>query len=107
MVNVWHKWLKMTKHDFSWHQQDIEDELSEYRQERKVFKKWSELSDIVYTYTRAKYSGHNLNFPLSFWLYPIGLIYMYPKYTLRFLFYLSAGKKIDPTIKIRAVGNPK
>jgi len=37
----------------------------------------------------------------------MGLLYMFPKYTLRWRFYRVLGKKIDKNVKIAEVRNPK
>jgi len=107
IVNKWHKFLGMTKHDKKWHKQDMADELAEYYEETKLINKWSELSDVVYTCSRAKWSGHNLKFPFSNFKYALGLIYMFPKYTGRWLFFRSAGKKAQSTKQLHEVRNPK
>lgn len=103
----WHSKLDMPKYSQDWHQQDINDELAELIEARGIISTWSELSDVAYTYSRGKWSGHRLNLPISFGKYYIGLIYMYPKYTLRYYFFKKAGKKIDKSIKIKEVRNPK
>lgn len=69
--------------------------------------KWSELSDVVYTCSRGRWSGHKLSFPLSVWLYPLGLLYMYPKYTSRWLFFRRAGRKAGAKQRVNEVRNPK
>jgi hypothetical protein len=106
ILQRWHTWIGQPKFDKAWHMQDIADELGEYREESKLLKKWSELSDVVYTCTRARWSGYRLAFPLAWWQYPLGLAYMYPKYTLRFLFYRRAGRKAGASTDIRCVRNP-
>ena len=106
-MDRWHTWLAMPGFDRAWHESDMADELAEFHEERNPIKKWSELSDVVYTYTRSKWSGHPLDFPLKAWLFPIGVAYMLPKYTGRFLFYRHAGKKAGADKVIRCVRNPK
>lgn len=107
MINKWHTWLAMPAFDRAWHEADLADELAEYREERNWFKKWSELSDVVYTCTRSRWSGHPLEFPLPTLLFPLGIAYMLPKYTGRFLFFRRAGKKAGADKIIRCVRNPK
>jgi hypothetical protein len=107
MLNKWHDWLAMPRENLAWHRSDIDDELTEYEQEKNLFKKWSELSDIVYTSTRAQWTDHKLDFPLSKSKYFIGLIYMYPKYSSRFLFFKRASKKAGAKNPIHEVRNPK
>lgn len=75
MINSWHNWLNMTKYGKKWHENDLQDELNEYYEEKKLIKKWSELSDVVYTSTRGQYSGHDIKFPFSKWRLYLGLIY--------------------------------
>jgi len=99
--------LGMVKYDKSWHQDDLADELKEYYDETRLFKKWSELSDVVYTCTRARWSGYNLKFPFSQIMFCIGVLYMFPKYTGRWLFFRSAGKKAGSTKPVHEVRNPK
>jgi len=107
IISKWHDWLGMPKFDRAWHKADIKDELTEYEVETKLLKKWSEASDVVYTYTRSKWSGYELVFPLGRWLYIFGVIYMIPKYTGRFLFFRSAGHRAGADKTIRCVRNPK
>ncbi len=107
MINSWHNWLNMTKYGKKWHENDLQDELNEYYEEKKLIKKWSELSDVVYTSTRGQYSGHDIKFPFSKWRLYLGLIYMYPKYTGRWLFFRHAGRKAGSLEDIHEVRNPK
>ena len=107
MLHKWHTWLGMPGFDRAWHEQDMADELAEYHEESKLFKKWSELSDVVYTCTRSRWSGHALKFPLAAWQFPLGVLYMFPKYTGRFLFFRHAGRLAGATPDIRCVRNPR
>lgn len=107
LFNKWHDWLDMPKFDAAWHQADMQDELAEFRQETNWFKKWSETSDVVYTYSRSQWSGHSLDFPLTKRHLVLGTIYMFPKYTGRFLFFRQAGRKAGADKVIRCVRNPK
>ncbi len=107
MIDKWHDLLSMPKHNKAWHRQDLEDELDEYHEARGLFYKWSELSDIVYTCTRGRWSGHTLTFPLGKWQFALGVTYMIPKYSLRWLFFRRAAIKLNPNLKIKEVRNPK
>lgn len=107
MINKWHDWLGMSKFDKTWHEQDMADELAEYHEETNLIKKWSEASDVVYTYSRSKWSGHDLTFPLGKLAYVLGFLYMIFKYTGRYLFFRSAGRKAGADKDIRCVRNPK
>lgn len=108
LIHKWHSYLDMPKHDIDWHLQDIKDELEELKEAEGLIHKWSEVSDVVYTYTRAKWSGHKeLEFPLRRTHFYIGLIYMFPKYTLRWKFFRKIGKSFDKNLKITEVRNPK
>lgn len=107
MIYRWHTLLGMPKHDKEWHEQDLADELGEYKEETNLIMKWSELSDVVYTCTRGKWSGHDIVFPFSRWQFILGTVYMFPKYTGRWLFFRTAGKKVDDTKTIREVRNPR
>ena len=100
--------LDMPKNNLDWHKEDISDELKELEKAEGLIDKWSELSDVAYTYTRAHWSGHtSIKYPLSKTNFYIGLIYMFPKYTLRWKFYRVLGKKFDKNIKITEVRNPE
>ncbi len=100
--------LDMPKKDFDWHQNDVADELQEFKEAKSLMDKWSELSDVVYTCTRACWSDHeNIKYPFSKISFYAGLLYMFPKYTLRWKFYRVLGKKIDKNVKITEVRNPK
>lgn len=108
LINKWHSFLDMPKRNFDWHKQDIEEEMVELIEARGIFSKWSELSDVVYTYTRAIWSGHkDFKFPLNKFCYYLGLIYMFPKYTLRWKFFRKIGKSFDKNLKITEVRNPE
>lgn len=107
MINKWHELLGMPKHDKAWHEQDMVDELGEYNEETNLLKKWSELSDVVYTCTRGRWSGHDISFPFSRWQFALGVIYMIPKYSGRWLFFRKAGKKAKAAKMLREVRNPR
>lgn len=77
LLNRWHRMLNMPKYDENWHRQDLADELAEYEEAIGFIDIWSELSDVAYTYSRAKWSGHkNINFPLSRTKLYIGILYV-------------------------------
>jgi len=107
MIEKWHTLLGIKKHDLAWYESDLKDELSEYYNERKLIAKWSELSDVVYVCTRAKWSSHSIIFPYSRILFCLGVMYMIPKYTGRWLFFRVAGGKLKAQRPIREVRNPK
>lgn len=108
IMRKWHDWLDQPKYDEQWHRNDMADELAEYREETKLLKKWSEASDVVYTYTRSKWSGHgSVEFPLGRVAYVFGVLYMYPKYSLRQLFFQRAGKRAGKSNRLRCVRNPR
>lgn len=106
-VLLWHAWLGMPKHDRSWHERDVTDELAEYQEARGWAARWSELSDVCYTVTRARWSGHPLPFPAGTGRYIWGLLYMFPKYTLRWIFFRLAARRTRPGADLRAVRNPR
>ena len=106
-VNTWHNWLDMKKFDRAWHEQDLVDELAEYHEERRLLKKWSELSDVVYTCSRGRWGGYDIPFPFKAWQYYVGVVYMVPKYSGRWLFFRAAGKKAGGQQAMREVRNPK
>jgi len=106
ILRRWHDWLDMHKYDEAWHLHDIQDELKEYEEARGFIDRWSELSDVVYTYTRAHWTGHgDVVFPLSRFHLFIGLLYMFPKYTLRWLFFRRIGRQFGKVI--HEVRNPQ
>ncbi len=107
LTSKWHDALDMPKYDKEWHKNDIADEYKEYLDENNIIKKWSELSDVVYTHSRANWSGYKIDYPLNKVTIPIGLMYMYPKYSLRYLFYKRAGHKLNKKIHLKEVRNPK
>ena len=84
------------------------DELRELEEARGLFYRWSELSDVVYTYTRARWSGHrDIVFPFGRMNFYFGCLYMFPKYSLRWKFFRVLGKKIDKNLNIAEVRNPE
>jgi len=97
--------LDMKKYDLAWHKNDIQDELKELSEESNWLKRWSEYSDIAYTYTRARWTGYELKRPILLSRFSIGLIYMFPKYTLRWLFFRHAGRRFGK--EVHEVRNPQ
>lgn len=97
----------MAKFDKAWHEQDLADELGEYNEETHLLKKWSELSDVVYTCTRGRWSGHVMAFPFSRWQFAVGVVYMIPKYSGRWLFFRHAGKRAGARTPMHEVRNPR
>jgi hypothetical protein len=98
----------MPKESEFWHKTDVQDEVLEYHEAKGFFPTWSEISDVVYTHTRAKWTGYtHFRFPLHWYHYPIGLVYMYPKYTLRWLFFRKVGKIFGKHGMIHEVRNPR
>ncbi len=108
IIHRWHTILNMPRYDEVWHTQDMTDELTEYNEASGVIDSWSELSDVAYTYTRANWSGHkNIKFPLSKWQFYLGIVYMIPKYTLRWRFFRKLGHQFDKNLNISEVRNPR
>ncbi len=106
ITKYWHNWLGMKKHGLAWHQADIDDELTELNEAHSFIERWSEKSDVVYTYTRARWAGHqDINFPLITSDYLVGWVYMIPKYSMRWFFFKTAGRKLDA--EVHAVRNPR
>ncbi len=100
--------LNMSKFDLAWHAEDLADELAEYQEALGVIATWSELSDVAYTYTRARWSGHpTITFPLKRHHLYLGIVYMLPKYTLRWRFFRKLGHQFDTSLHISEVRNPK
>jgi len=107
IIHLWHSMIDMPKKDIDWHRKDISDELTELAEAKGFVNIWSEFSDVAYTYTRAKWSGHKMKRPINLFLLNIGFLYMIPKYTLRWHFYRLVGKKFDKKLELREVRNPK
>lgn len=107
MINKWHDWLDMKRFDKAWHRNDLAAELVEYHEETKIMKKWSELSDVVYTCTRGRWGGYEIPFPFKRWQFYVGSMYMFPKYTLRWLFFRAAGRKCGAKYDLHEVRNPR
>ncbi len=55
----------MHKYDLEWYEKDIADELKELKEETNWLNRWSEYSDVAYTYTRTKWTGHKLKRPVN------------------------------------------
>ena len=107
MIEKWHTLLGLEKHNAAWYKGDLKDEIAEYHDERRMIARWSELSDVVYVCTRAEWSGVYITFPFNKLLFYLGVFYMIPKYTGRWLFFRLAGKKLNAAKIIREVRNPK
>lgn len=103
----WHNFLDMPKYTKKWHEDDIAAEYAELDEAENFVDRWSEYSDVVYTLTRARWSGHSIDSPLTHKQFVYGSLYMFPKYTLRFLFYRRAGKKLNAKRSLHEVRNPK
>ena len=97
----------MRKHTKYWYKKDLADELAEYYQETTIIHKWSELSDVVYVFTRAKWNGYDIDFPFNRWQFLLGLIYMLPKYSDRFIFFKMAGRRAEAKKDLHEVRNPR
>jgi hypothetical protein len=106
ILKAWHAYLGMDTFDKAWHEGDIADEFQEFLDATGIVHRWSELSDVVYTYTRGKYDGgFDLTFPLGKWAYALGLLYMFPKIMCRWWLFRAVGKEFHTDI--RCVRNPK
>lgn len=106
VFKLWHNFLDMPRKDEEWHRNDIADELAEYEEAEGFIDRWSELSDVVYAVTRARWDGFESSFPLSLMQVLSGIAYMFPKYTSRWLFYYVAGRKAGAGRKVTEVRNP-
>jgi len=107
LVNLWFEWLNLPKRDAQWHRQDVADEVQELRDASGLVEVWSEKADVVFATRRGRWAGHGIELPLrrlDSWL---GLAYMFPKYTLRWLFYRTVGHHLDPALRISEVRNPR
>lgn len=107
IVEKWHDWVNQPKMSLEWHQSDIADELQELKEATSLINHWSEMSDVVYTVTRGRWSGHDLAYPIPRRQIVLGYIYMYPKYTSRAIFFRRAGKKSGAVNMVQSVRNPK
>lgn len=107
IVQMWHNWLQQPKMDKAWHKADIADELAELQEASGYVHTWSELSDVVYTVSRAKWSGHDFEYPLTKGQIIAGFLYMYPKYSSRALFFRRAGKLCGAGEAVQSVRNPR
>jgi hypothetical protein len=106
--SFWHSRLGMPKHDRAWHLQDQADEVQEWHEAAGVAAAWSELSDVVYTTTRAWWSGHrDIPFPLGSVRFLLGAAYMFPKYSLRWSFFRRVVADMGEAVDIREVRNPR
>ena len=103
----WQRWLDMPTKNLDWHIEDQTGEIVELAEARGIMDRWSEYSDVVYATVRARKDGYDLHFPYSKLHFAYGSVYMFPKYTLRFLFYRSAGKKAGVGATVHEVRNPK
>jgi hypothetical protein len=103
----WHDVLNMPKKTKEWHEQDIADEYAELDEAVGPINRWSEYADVVYAVTRGRWDGHDIHSPLSGGLFMYGSLYMFPKYTLRYMFFRRAGKKLQSARPLHEVRNPK
>ncbi len=97
----------MEKFDRQWHVDDIAGEFQELQEARGFLHRWSELSDVVYTYTRSRWTGfRDIPRPVSVAAMWWGSLYMIPKYTLRYLFFRRVGTMVGVSKPLRVVRNP-
>jgi hypothetical protein len=100
--------LGMPKHDKEWHMQDIADEIRELKESRSLIYRWSESSDIVYTVTRAWWSGYpDIQSPITGVSFYLAALYMIPKYSLRRLFFRKVGRRMNSSKPVTEVRNPR
>ena len=104
---LWHELLNMERHDEPWHVNDVADEYQELLEARGWVNRWSEYSDVVYTVTRGRWGGHDIESPLARWQFIYGSVYMFPKMTSRYLFFRRAGKRAGAGRVMREIRNPK
>lgn len=100
LIQKWFSKLELSKHDKAFFERQIADEFKELKEAKGLCNKWSELSDIVFNYARGRFDNgiQDLEFPLPYLYYYIGLVYGYPKFTLRWLFFKRVGKKFGVSI---------
>ncbi len=98
LIHTWHSLLNMEKYSKQWHVNDINDEFAELQSANSLLHKWSEYSDVCYTFSRARWSGYEVDLPITRYMYYVGLVYMFPKYSLRYMFYRRIGKKFGKTL---------
>ena len=104
----WHDILGMPKYDRQWHVQDIKEEYEELLVARGWIEHWSEYSDVVYTLTRARWSGYvDVQSPINCLQFVYGSVYMFPKITLRFWYYQRAAKKAGYNGRVTEIRNPQ
>lgn len=104
---TWHSLLDMEQKDEAWHIEDVADEMVELSEASGFIDRWSEYSDVVYTVTRARRGGYELKSPLKRRQFLYGSIYMFPKYSSRWLFFNRAGRKLGAKRKVTEVRNPQ
>lgn len=107
ITRIWHSVLGMEQKDEAWFRKHIRQELIELMEAQTVMEKWSELADVVYAVTRAKWNKHErIQFPLTKRAYAVGWVYMIPKHTSRWLFYRVAGGRVRRGVRMKVVRNP-
>ena len=100
--------MNMSRKERAWHVERMMEEVDELRRARGFFITWSEMSDVVYDYTRGRWGGYrDIRFPLPRWQFFVGVMYMIPKYTLRWLFFYMAGRRAGATMPVHEVQNPR
>jgi hypothetical protein len=96
----------MRGYDRQWHRNDIKAELGELRLAEGRLSRVSELSDVLYTSSRAAHNGFETHVMRFFrqrpWLLGALALYMIPKYSSRWILYRAAAY---PS-KINEVRNP-
>jgi len=108
ITNWWHSLLGLPVYERAWHAARVHEEMEELRAARGFFNVWSEMSDVVYDFTRARWGGYrDIKWPLLWRNFFVGLLYMFPKYTLRYLFFYTVGKRLHAQRKMTEVQNPR
>lgn len=103
----WQDFLDMPRKTYQWHVDDIADEYAELEEATGPINRWSEYSDITYAVVRGRWDGFDIEPPISKWKFAYGSVYMIPKYSLRFMFYRRAGKKLGASRPMTEVRNPR
>src|SRR4051794_27791116 len=95
LIPGWHRRLALQQYPKSWHRNDIRAEMTEYRQLSATERSCSvaavsELSDVLFTSSRAHSAGHAVPHVSDKFSTPVLSIltcYMIVKYSLRYALY--------------------
>lgn len=109
LLSCWHGGLGLQRQVLrSWHCDRLREEELELREARTYLEKISEASDVLFSISRARHDGFDIQPLPSFFdrRYMLAYLYMVGKFSSRWLFFMSASLLCRAPHAVREVVNP-